>query len=168
MLPKRPKYRLSKLTLEEISLVDRGANPGARVAFWKGNPMPPVETLVSIAKSDPTRFAANTYEDALSALAKRRQAETGEIYEVARAHVEFSTEDGHALRLAKHASGRAPHRPRPVPVDAGYRDSAAEDALTKMIYADQAAAPGRTLEQATARVLKTDRGRELSRLMTAV
>lgn len=62
------KTRLTDLVVQEISLVDRPANPEARVSIWKRDPEAGVNPIKSLVDSLRKAFRAESHEDVDKAL----------------------------------------------------------------------------------------------------
>lgn len=63
-MPSDSRYSLSMLKLDEISLVDRPANPGAKVAVWKrGDPVTEVDKAMNGEMTDAEKGKMKEYMD---------------------------------------------------------------------------------------------------------
>lgn len=116
----RPR-RLRQLKISEISLVDRPANPGARVVFWKRDGDPDGDdvaqrlaeaTRAMIAKAERAGGAREDYEDRLDELAHRMQ-QPGQGFAEVYCSV-LKSDVGRALYARSKAAPRRAVRPVPV------------------------------------------------------
>ena len=83
--------KLLDLTIDEVSLVDKGANPGAKVVVFKrdsdAGQLLVSKCLDAMAKEDVSKCSVEDFEGALHSLAQDHADRTGEGYHTAYAKV---------------------------------------------------------------------------------
>ncbi|MCJ2048530.1 hypothetical protein [Methylobacterium sp. J-070] len=109
--PQRKRHHLSSIELDEISLVDRPANKGARVALFKRDEAPDMQNVDAII----AKFTGQSVETVSTvgrihaAVEDVRAAHPGMSYAAALTkHIEANPADFDALEKAEGRSVRAP------------------------------------------------------------